>query len=91
MKWFNNFLEKIGIDKVLHFVVGFAIASLGFPWSYPGTIVLGFFGIILGGIKECLDETGDMKDWYTTIFGVLVAVAYSFLALWIGPLEIFLI
>lgn len=71
----NKLVEKFGADKLLHFLLGWVIVSIGSPFGYIGIVI----GIILVGvlsmIKEYkLDAVKDMKD---LIAGILGAVSSS--------------
>ena len=75
MKALTNFIDKVGIDKVLHFVVGALIDALMFPFGKELTIVGIFAVFILSCLKELLDsyEDGNRCDWIDVFASVLGA------------------
>ena len=67
MKIVDKIVNKIGTDKLLHFLVtGWAVAE----WNLPGFAVV----ILLGIIKECLDDKFDLKDLQWSLYGGLLAM-----------------
>lgn len=74
MKLLNDFLDTIGTDKALHYLVGALTVSYMsfFGWLW---IILGSAGIIfLNCIKErYLDEISDIKDIMFTAYGCLTS------------------
>lgn len=68
-------LNKIGIDRVLHFAFGGWIACLATTWYWA--IFIAFY---IGLIKEChdyfaRDSSFDLKDWLaTTVGGCVTAI-----------------
>ena len=67
MKIIDKIVNKIGTDKLLHFLVtGWAVAE----WHLPGFAVV----ILLGIIKECLDDKFDLKDLQWSLYGGLLAM-----------------
>lgn len=81
----NEFVEKIGVDKVLHFSIGGLIAALltivmtlqepQVTWelvgiSTIGTIVVGFLSIC----KECIDVKADWKDVVASVLGTIPVI-----------------
>lgn len=90
MRIIDEIIERVGWDKLLHFVAGFAITccvalagvdKLGMT-SWQGA-VCGFFAASLVGLaKELLDESFDWKDLAATALGglaVLIGAAVSLL------------
>ncbi len=94
MKILNDFYEKVGIDRVFHFIMGVLVCFMtalvmakvdpGFtPVTYAGE---GFCGAVFVGIvKESLDffdstseDSFDLFDILATILGGIV----GFLLLW---------
>lgn len=77
MKAINNLLEKFGIDKALHFTVGFIIDSMLLPFSLAHTIIGVMAVLILACIKETIDsyEEGNKCDWIDILASVLGALA----------------
>ena len=73
----NKLVEKFGADKLLHFLLGWVIVSLGSPFGHIGIVI----GIILVGvlsmIKEYkLDAVKDMKDLIAGILGAVISSIY---------------
>lgn len=70
MKRFNAWIEKVGVDKLLHFfVAAWVVAECKSYGVAP--MLLGFVVIVLlSVVKECvLDKTGDYKDLLCSILG----------------------
>ena len=85
MKLVNNIIEKFGIDKVLHFLVGFGIVCSFSSFGWIG-IIIGFVVMLaLSFVKEIfLDEVFDIKDIFAACLGGVLSVvvaAISFLVL----------
>lgn len=85
MKLIDNFVSKVGNDKILHFLVGSLITSCitfivliqesltGFETLFaviPAVIITAFIAII----KEKLDDVFDKKDFIATILGIIPIV-----------------
>lgn len=77
-----NFLEKIGIDKALHYLIGYSAVATGLIYGLgPGGWTV--FGIVAAAfIKEkFIDEKFDFADVLATFFGaasaMLVYVPYD--------------
>lgn len=83
----KNLIEKIGLDKIAHFFVGYSIASfiniililqeglcnnfLAIPVCLSGVIV----SSMLGAFKEYgIDKNPDKKDLIFTIVGAIISV-----------------
>lgn len=80
-----SLIEKVGVDKVLHFLVGFAFVlaglmyGLGFSNSPAGWGGWALFIIVaLAFVKEkCIDKDFDFVDiWATFIGGALAMLMY---------------
>ena len=82
MNKFVKFIDRIGIDRVLHFVCGFGIAALGFPFGRNVFIYFFVAAIFIGTVKECIDrQLGgefDGKDMLATWLGAILAFVYMF-------------
>lgn len=97
MKIVDNFLSKVGTDKILHFLVGCAITSLiafvlicqeatmgiwALGMVIPGLVLTG----LLSWVKEMNDDTFDKKDILASVLGavppfIAIAIGLIFLAL----------
>lgn len=80
-----NFLEKIGIDRALHFLIGWSIVSTCFAYTFQ-TGCYGFvFTVFIAIFKEVkVDQKADSKDAIATVLGGLVAFLVCSLLYWIG-------
>ena len=81
MKILNDFLNRIGTDKALHFTVGFIIDSMLLPFGKEYTIIGVMAVLILACIKETIDsyEKGNKCDWIdigVSVFGALASCVY---------------
>lgn len=83
MKLVNKIIDKIGVDKILHFVLGGWIVQVfctaGF-WQY-GIL----FALFLSIVKEMLDKNESRYDWIdiaAAMAGGIVAVAFSVIIKW---------
>lgn len=72
MKIVNRIIDKIGVDKMLHFAFGGWITA---KFCESGILLLAVIGILLVGIasiiKERLDEKFDWKDIAAAMLGGL--------------------
>lgn len=67
MRIVDKIVNKIRTDKLLHFLVtGWTVAE----WGLPGFAII----IILGIIKECLDDKFDLEDLQWSLYGGLLAM-----------------
>ena len=84
-KKMDAFIEKVGVDRVLHFLVGFAFTLAGFmyglgfsnsPAGWGGWAC--FIIVTLAFIKEkFIDEKFDFADiWATFAGGALALIIY---------------
>lgn len=73
MKIVNNILDKIGVDKMLHFAFGGWITA---KFCESGILLLAVIGILFCGIvsiiKERLDGKFDWKDIAAAMLGGVV-------------------
>lgn len=81
MKILNNFLDRIGTDKAIHFTVGFILDSMLLPFSLAHTIIGVMAVLILSCIKETIDsyEEGNKCDWidiFASVLGALASCVY---------------
>lgn len=75
MKTLNRFIEKVGVDKVLHFVVGGWIVAkfleLGGLWvGLSGILFLCFISVI----KEVFLDRESGADWFDILSAILGGV-----------------
>lgn len=78
MKKFNNLIEAIGVDKIIHFLVGYAIVATGMIYSFGLGAAMFLAVLVLSIAKEYLfDEQVDWIDiWMSVIGGILAFIAY---------------
>lgn len=73
MKFVDKIFEKVGVDKVLHFVVGGWITA---KFCESGSFIAAVIGILFVGfvsiIKERLDSKFDWKDIAAAILGAVL-------------------
>lgn len=75
MKFTDNLINKFGIDKVLHYLIGLAATSIALPYGNVFTIIIILLLIALSFIKEeNLDVVPDMKDILACMLGVITSV-----------------
>ena len=75
MKRFNAWMEKVGVDKLLHFSIGAWITALGGMYNHIGCLCCGGLIIILNIIKErLLDDNADYKDVFATSLGSVTSI-----------------
>lgn len=78
MKIVDKILSKIGVDKVLHFLVGAlatALASMkGESYMYATAIIV----LVLSIGKEGLDEKFDIKDIIAGCIGCVVSIFFYY-------------
>ena len=75
MKRFNAWMEKVGVDKLLHFSIGAWITALGGMYNHIGCLCCGVLIIILSIIKErLLDDNADYKDVFATSLGSVTSI-----------------
>lgn len=75
MKRFNAWMEKVGVDKLLHFfLAAWVVAECKAYGVAP--MLLGFVAIVLlSVIKEyVLDSTGDYKDVLCSMLGGVFSI-----------------
>lgn len=78
----NEFIQKIGVDKVLHFLVGALITSLftiiialqepDITYYTMGVPVIGGIVTFMAAVfKEIVDDKFDWKDILATVLGIV--------------------
>lgn len=73
----DKLVEKFGADKLLHFLLGWVIVSLGSPFGYIGIVIATIIGCLLSVIKEYkLDAVKDFKDLIAGCLGILSSGIY---------------
>ena len=76
MKRLNDFIDKVGVDKVLHFAFGGWMVSAFSPLGIIGMVGALITLIILGVVKEkVLDDNADIMDIWASVVGAFVAFA----------------
>ena len=83
MKFTNKLIQKIGIDKVLHLLVGgWAVSSVS-PYGWLPMLIMSVVIYILSVYKEArLDTVPDYRDVLFCEIGILIA--------WIAAVPTFL-
>jgi hypothetical protein len=80
MKIVNRIIDKIGVDKMLHFAFGGWITA---KFCESGILLLAVIGILFCGIvsitKERLDEKFDWKDIAAAMLGGLLELVSWYL------------
>lgn len=73
----NKLVEKFGADKLLHFLLGWVIVSMGTPFGYIGIVISTILACFLSVIKEFkLDTVKDMKDLIAGCLGAASSSIY---------------
>lgn len=76
----NKLVEKFGADKLLHFLLGWVIVSMGSPFGCIGIVIGTILACFLSIIKEFkLDAVKDMKDLIASILGAISSSIYFIL------------
>lgn len=75
MKKLNNLLNKVGMDKALHFAfAGWAVSAVS-PYGIATMAVVFILVFILSVIKErCLDDSPDFSDVVAGFLGEITAL-----------------
>lgn len=74
MKIIDNFINKVGADKVLHFTIAALITAWGGNFGDLGLILGALEIIALSFVKEHLDNEFSAKDIYYSIGGAMTSV-----------------
>ena len=76
MKKFNAWMEKVGVDKLLHFAVGGWCTALCLLFGWVAGIVGAFVVLFLSCVKEtAMDSSADIRDVFWSAAGALVSLA----------------
>ncbi len=72
---FQKIIDNIGVDKLLHFLVGYSLVVTGLMYSFVAGLWCFIAVVILSIIKETLlDETIDWKDIFASILGGMIGI-----------------
>jgi hypothetical protein len=77
MKLVNDFLSKIGTDKVLHFLVGALMVSYSSMISSVFMWLSLLFLLIISIVKETLDDEFSYKDIVAAMIGGIISAIIS--------------
>ena len=84
MKIVDKLLNKISIDKVLHFLVGALLVSIGSMINEIAMFISMCLLYIMSIIKESVDEKFDVKDlMYSLYGGVNMIILYYLIQIFI--------
>lgn len=72
-KW-NNFIEKIGTDKILHFSISLNLVFIGAVFDFPGILISSILTLILGIGKEFLDDIFSWGDIIADCLGISLGI-----------------
>lgn len=75
MKKLNNLLNKVGMDRALHFAfAGWAVSAVS-PFGITAMAIVFILVFILSIIKErCLDDCPDFGDVIASFLGEIIAI-----------------
>lgn len=77
MKSLDKLINKVGNDKVLHFLVGAIITMMGYPFGLLGVVIGLFVVLVLSALKEYVfDDEADIMDIVAGLCGSVCAVLY---------------
>lgn len=75
MKLTNYLTEKYGVDKLLHYLVGFGVTGISMNYGIIVTLISIIIIIGLSFYKEYkLDDSYDKKDIYACVYGIITAL-----------------
>lgn len=84
MKLIDNIITKFGIDKVLHFLVGALVTSIGAMIDKVAMFVFTVILFIISIAKEGVDRTFDFRDILFALYGgVMIIVLYYLIHIFI--------
>lgn len=77
---FNAWMEKVGVDKLLHFfVAAWVVAECKYFGTFWGIFGL-FLVVVCSIVKECyIDEEADSKDGLWSFMGGALSLVILFL------------
>lgn len=82
MKIVSKIVKAVGADNVIHFLAGFCIVALGFPFGKNAVALTFPLALILGVLKEYIDKKTDGVfdggEMLATWIGAMVSTAYAF-------------
>lgn len=82
MKILNDFIRKVGEDKVIHFAIGGWAVSVVSPFGATAMSIMLVIIMALSFVKEIyLDEKFDIKDINAAFLGCLTAFIANILLL----------
>lgn len=82
LKWWNNLIVRIGVDKLLHFLLFAWIVAEAKMFGLTAMWVAYWLMAILSVAKEIwLDNKGDMKDVLYGAAGGAISVLIYYIAL----------
>ena len=74
MKIIDWISDKVGDDKIMHFLGGAWVVALGTPFSWCGVIITSILTLALSIVKEqYLDDKFDKWDIVATMIGAAVS------------------
>lgn len=75
MKGLTNLIDKVGVDKALHFAVGAALDAMLYPFGIEYTLMGIVVVFMLSCVKETIDsfEDGNRCDWNDVLASILGA------------------
>ena len=93
MKLIDNLINKVGNDKLLHFLTGFCISAVALLFYFllcPETIgtyeqayayIISFIAVgFISVVKEFFDDIFDKKDIFAAEIGAVIPVLISLVA-----------
>lgn len=80
MKFVNDLVSKVGVDKVLHLLVSALITAWGGMFAFPGIIVSAIIAVAIGYFKEKADEVFDKEDFKFDLYGIGVGLGMWFIS-----------
>lgn len=81
LKWWNNLIVRIGVDKLLHFLLFAWVVAEAKMFGLTAMWVAYWLMAVLSIVKEIwLDNKGDMEDVLYGVAGGIVSVTMYYLA-----------
>lgn len=75
MKFLNNFINKVGYDKLLHFLVLALITAYAAILGPEYMWIMMILSPVVGVFKEVFDSKFDFKDILAGVIGSIFSVA----------------